>query len=83
MVRGPRRFFVVDGHHTLCAIMEAKAPRELVLDQVADYADADSEEAFWKKMKKKGLLYPRRLGEGGLAHGLPQDVGGPRRRRLS
>jgi hypothetical protein len=63
VVRGPRRFFVVDGHHTLCAIMEAKAPRELVLDQVADYADVDSEEAFWKKMKKKGLLYPRRLGE--------------------
>lgn len=63
VVRGARRFFVVDGHHTLCAIMEAKAPRELVIDQIADFSDVDSDEDFWKKMRKKSLLYPCRLGE--------------------
>ncbi|MEM1023537.1 MAG: ParB/Srx family N-terminal domain-containing protein [Myxococcota bacterium] len=63
VVKGARRFYVVDGHHTLSAVMEAQAPRELILDQVDDLSDSGSKEEFWKKMGKRGLYYPRRLGQ--------------------
>lgn len=55
VVKGPRRYFVVDGHHTVSAILESGAARELSLDLIADYSDHDPDN-FWEEMKKESWV---------------------------
>ena len=62
VVKGLQRYYVVDGHHTLSAIMAATQPRELDLVLRADYSKYDSEKKFWAKMADDGLFYDRCLG---------------------
>ena len=63
VVKGLHRYFVVDGHHTLSAILKACAPRELDLSLRADFSQYSSKERFWEKMAKEGLVYDKCLGE--------------------
>lgn len=62
VVKGLHRYFAIDGHHTLSAILAASGPRELHLDQVEDYSGLDAE-PFWDKMKKRGFCLDRGLGK--------------------
>ena len=63
LVKGPKRFFVVDGHHTLSAILEATALRELDLDVVDDLGEHDEPKALWAAMQEEGWVYDRVQGE--------------------
>lgn len=56
------RYYVIDGHHTLSAILAANEPRDLEIEQVADFSDLDDGD-FWKKMSKKGWALKRNRGE--------------------
>lgn len=61
LVKGLHRYFVVDGHHTLCAIVGSSEPRELYLDLVADFSGEDAS-GFWKQMRKAGFVLEQSLG---------------------
>lgn len=76
VVRGRARFFLIDGHHTLSALIESHAPRELELDMVEDYSDTKDASEFWDRMKKEGLLYPHRLGVPIEPSDFPADMTG-------
>ncbi|MEL6545711.1 MAG: ParB/Srx family N-terminal domain-containing protein, partial [Myxococcota bacterium] len=62
VVKRRRRFFVVDGHHTLSAIRASGIARELELDLIEDYSDA-SDDHFWSKMRENHWLFLRCKGE--------------------
>ncbi len=62
VVKGLHRYFVVDGHHTLSAILKASQPRELDLALRADLSDIGKEDKFWTKMEDEGLVYLNCLG---------------------
>ncbi len=74
VVKGLHRFFVVDGHHTLSAIVTACKPRELDLSLRADFSDLGSETEFWAQMEADGLIYPRRLGVTVSPLDFPRDL---------
>lgn len=57
------RYYIIDGHHTLTAILSANEPRDLELEQVADFSNLEDDDAFWKKMEKKGWVLKRKRGE--------------------
>ncbi len=68
------RYFIIDGHHTLCAILAANEPRDLELEQVADYSDLKDDKAFWKTMKKKGWALTRNCGEDVEPSSFPESL---------
>lgn len=61
VVKGLHRYYVVDGHHTLTAMLAGDAPSELDLDLRADYSGMRPEE-FWRRMQEEGLVHTRALG---------------------
>lgn len=54
VVKGLHRYFAIDGHHTLSAILAVSPSRELLVDQVEDFSGIDAE-SFWQKMKARGF----------------------------
>ena len=63
VVKGLHRYFVVDGHHTLSAILIACERTELELSVRADFSDCESADEFWERMSEDGLLYDKNLGK--------------------
>lgn len=74
VVKGLRRYFVVDGHHTLSAILKASQPRELDIALHSDFSDAKTEDEFWQRMSQEGLLYERCLGVQVSPHDFPDKM---------
>lgn len=70
------RYYIVDGHHTLTAILEANEPRDLELEQVADYTDCEDDATFWKKMQKKGWALTRNCGDEVEPSSFPETLEG-------
>jgi len=62
VVKGQGRFWVVDGHHTLTALNSLSEVRVLYLEQLEDWTGLD-EQAFWKRMRKRGWVLERGRGE--------------------
>ncbi|MEM7676655.1 MAG: ParB/Srx family N-terminal domain-containing protein, partial [Myxococcota bacterium] len=58
----------------LCAILTARQPRELDIALFADFSDAKSDEDFWARMAKKGLMYDRCLGVEVSSRDFPQKI---------
>ncbi|MEO0461141.1 MAG: ParB/Srx family N-terminal domain-containing protein [Myxococcota bacterium] len=61
VVKGLHRYYVVDGHHTLTAMLAGDAPPELDLDLRADHSGMGPD-AFWQRMLDDGLVHTRALG---------------------
>lgn len=74
VVRGLGRYFVVDGHHTLTAIVEASGHRELTLELAADLSSLHDTSAFWGEMAQRHFLYGKRLGEPVSPQAYPESL---------
>ncbi len=74
VVKGLHRYFVVDGHHTLSAILTATEPRELDLALRADLSDISDEERFWARMAEEGFMHGRGLGKPVSPHDFPDRL---------
>ena len=74
VVKGLHRYFIVDGHHTLSAIMTASKPRQLDLALREDFSNVKTDEKFWRKMEDAGFFYDRCLGAGVSPADFPDDL---------
>lgn len=74
VVKRRDRFYVVDGHHTLSAILIGCSRTELNVALRADYSDIDADSSFWARMSDEGLMYPRSLGQPVAPEAFPDSL---------
>lgn len=62
VVKGLHRYWVIDGHHTLSALLAVSPARVLHLELIDDFSDLN-EDDFWARMNAKGYYLGCALGQ--------------------